>query len=231
MGVWRRGNHARYKTCFVVMGFGEKTDFQSNPQRVLDLNKTFEYIIQPTVEESRPGVHPRRQDHPLDGDRQADVRATARRRPGDRRSLDVERQRHLRARRAPCAASVHDHRHGREQLQVSVRPQPPEHAAPTSTCGKDIGFGEVHAGAGTSCKKKIVELIDKIRKWTARCSCSCRRSPTGYGTRQDVVSGSVGRRRMRRASSRSATESAANDERLHGRHAEAARSSRKASRR
>src|SRR5512132_116991 len=40
------------KTCFVVMGFGEKTDFQSNPQRVLNLNKTFEYIIQPAVEES-----------------------------------------------------------------------------------------------------------------------------------------------------------------------------------
>src|SRR5512132_3354835 len=39
-------------TCFVVMGFGEKTDFQSNPQRVLNLNKTFEYIIQPAVEES-----------------------------------------------------------------------------------------------------------------------------------------------------------------------------------
>jgi hypothetical protein len=34
------------------MGFGEKTDFQSNPQRVLNLNKTFEYIIQPAVEES-----------------------------------------------------------------------------------------------------------------------------------------------------------------------------------
>lgn len=37
------------KTCFVVMGFGEKTDFQSNPQRVLDLNRTFENIIEPSV--------------------------------------------------------------------------------------------------------------------------------------------------------------------------------------
>jgi hypothetical protein len=37
------------KTCFVVMGFGEKTDFQSNPQRVLDLNRTFEDIIEPAV--------------------------------------------------------------------------------------------------------------------------------------------------------------------------------------
>lgn len=40
------------KTCFVVMGFGKKTDFQSNPQRVLDLNMTFEHIIRPTVEEA-----------------------------------------------------------------------------------------------------------------------------------------------------------------------------------
>jgi hypothetical protein len=37
------------KTCFVVMGFGEKTDYQSNPQRVLDLNRTFEDIIEPCV--------------------------------------------------------------------------------------------------------------------------------------------------------------------------------------
>jgi tetratricopeptide (TPR) repeat protein len=40
------------KTCFVVMGFGEKTDFQSSPQRVLDLNKTYEYIIEPSVTEA-----------------------------------------------------------------------------------------------------------------------------------------------------------------------------------
>jgi hypothetical protein len=31
------------------MGFGEKTDFQSNPQRMLDLNRTFEDIIEPAV--------------------------------------------------------------------------------------------------------------------------------------------------------------------------------------
>jgi hypothetical protein len=37
------------KTCFVVMGFGEKTDYQSNPQRVLNLNRTFEDIIEPAV--------------------------------------------------------------------------------------------------------------------------------------------------------------------------------------
>jgi hypothetical protein len=40
------------RTCFVVMGFGEKTDFQSSPPRLLDLNKTFESIIQPAVRES-----------------------------------------------------------------------------------------------------------------------------------------------------------------------------------
>lgn len=37
------------RKCFVVMGFGEKTDFQSNPQRVLNLNRTYEDIIQPAV--------------------------------------------------------------------------------------------------------------------------------------------------------------------------------------
>jgi hypothetical protein len=42
-------NASGQKTCFVVMGFGEKTDFQANPQRVLNLNRTFEDIIQPAV--------------------------------------------------------------------------------------------------------------------------------------------------------------------------------------
>jgi hypothetical protein len=40
------------KTCFVIMGFGEKTDFPSNPQRVLNLDKTYEYIIEPAVKEA-----------------------------------------------------------------------------------------------------------------------------------------------------------------------------------
>jgi len=39
------------KTCFVIMGFGEKTDFQSSPQRVLDLNYTYQHIIEPSVKE------------------------------------------------------------------------------------------------------------------------------------------------------------------------------------
>lgn len=38
--------------CFVIMGFGEKTDFQSNPQRVLNLNRTYEDIIKPVVEDA-----------------------------------------------------------------------------------------------------------------------------------------------------------------------------------
>jgi hypothetical protein len=39
-------------SCFVIMGFGEKTDFQSNPQRVLNLDRTYEHIIKPAVEEA-----------------------------------------------------------------------------------------------------------------------------------------------------------------------------------
>jgi hypothetical protein len=43
------GNGGR-KTCFVVMGFGQKTDYQANPPRVLDLDRTFKNVIQPAVE-------------------------------------------------------------------------------------------------------------------------------------------------------------------------------------
>ncbi|UTH49559.1 hypothetical protein KBW81_07350 [Loktanella salsilacus] len=38
------------KICFVVMGFGKKTDFESG--RTLDLDATYEAIIQPAVEEN-----------------------------------------------------------------------------------------------------------------------------------------------------------------------------------
>ena len=37
-------------TCFIVMGFGPKTDYQASPPRVLDLDKTFDNIIQPAVQ-------------------------------------------------------------------------------------------------------------------------------------------------------------------------------------
>lgn len=40
----------RKKKCFVVMGFGEKTDFQT--QRVLDLDKTYRVIIKKAVEDA-----------------------------------------------------------------------------------------------------------------------------------------------------------------------------------
>jgi tetratricopeptide (TPR) repeat protein len=39
-------------TCFVVMGFGKKTDFESTPTRTLDLDKTYNQIIKPAVEEA-----------------------------------------------------------------------------------------------------------------------------------------------------------------------------------
>lgn len=38
------------KTCFVVMGFGEKTDFETG--RKLDLDKTYRIIIKPAVEQA-----------------------------------------------------------------------------------------------------------------------------------------------------------------------------------
>jgi len=36
------------RTCFVVMGCGKKTDYQSG--RVLDLDKSYQYIIKPAAE-------------------------------------------------------------------------------------------------------------------------------------------------------------------------------------
>jgi hypothetical protein len=38
------------KTCFVVMGFGKKTDYQTS--RVLDLDKSYQYIIKPAAEDA-----------------------------------------------------------------------------------------------------------------------------------------------------------------------------------
>jgi len=36
------------KTCFVIMGFGPKTDFETG--RVLDLDKSYKEMIKPAVE-------------------------------------------------------------------------------------------------------------------------------------------------------------------------------------
>jgi hypothetical protein len=38
-------------TCFVVMGFGKKTDFETG--RTLDLDKSYRNIIKPAVEAAR----------------------------------------------------------------------------------------------------------------------------------------------------------------------------------
>jgi tetratricopeptide (TPR) repeat protein len=42
------GNLAPMRTCFVVMGFGKKTDYPTG--RVLDLDKSYKYIIKPAAE-------------------------------------------------------------------------------------------------------------------------------------------------------------------------------------
>ena len=38
------------KICFVIMGFGKKTEFESG--RALDLDATYEEIIQPAVKDN-----------------------------------------------------------------------------------------------------------------------------------------------------------------------------------
>jgi hypothetical protein len=41
-------NPKEKKTCFVIMGFGEKTDYETG--RVLNLDKSYKNIIKPAVE-------------------------------------------------------------------------------------------------------------------------------------------------------------------------------------
>ena len=72
------------------------------------------------------GVHPRRRRDPLRAHRKADVSVAARGRHRDRRPVDVECQYALRARRAARAAAAHDHRHGREAVQVPLRSAEPD---------------------------------------------------------------------------------------------------------
>ncbi|MDT5272113.1 MAG: hypothetical protein QOH49_4299 [Acidobacteriota bacterium] len=51
-GASKKRGAAAKGTCFVVMGFGKKTDFESTPTRTLDLDKTYSSIIKPAVEEA-----------------------------------------------------------------------------------------------------------------------------------------------------------------------------------
>jgi hypothetical protein len=49
MATQSNTNKARKKRCFVVMGFGQKTDFATG--RTLDLNYSYRALIKPVVEE------------------------------------------------------------------------------------------------------------------------------------------------------------------------------------
>lgn len=71
------------KKCFVVMGFGEKTDYLTS--RVLDMDKTFKYIIKPAVLDAVLECISADEIPPFRHYRHADVRATdADRLPGGR---------------------------------------------------------------------------------------------------------------------------------------------------
>ena len=46
----REGGMGEKQVCFVVMGFGKKTDYPTG--RVIDLDKSYHYIIKPAAEEA-----------------------------------------------------------------------------------------------------------------------------------------------------------------------------------
>ena len=114
-------------SCFVIMGFGEKTDFQSNPQRVLNLDRTYENIIKPAVEEAGhiciradEIIHSTVIDKPMyDNLLSADLVIA------DLSTANVNAV--VRARRSSRAAATTDHRAGGEQFQLSVRSQSSQH--------------------------------------------------------------------------------------------------------
>lgn len=147
------------KTCFVVMGFGEKTDFQSNPQRVLNLNRTYENIIKPTVEAA--GLHCIRADEI--------VHSTVIDKPmyeqllgadlviADLSTSNANALYELGVRHAlrPHATIVMAEKNFNFPFDLShVSMLKYEHLGP------DIGFAEVMRVQG-ELKKKIVELVDK----------------------------------------------------------------------
>jgi hypothetical protein len=158
------------KTCFVVMGFGEKTDFQSSPQRVLNLNRTYEYIIKPTVEEAGLQciradeiIHSTVIDKPMyEQLLNADL-VIADLSTSNANALYELGVRHALRPHTTIVMSEKNFSFPFDLSHLSIMKY--EHL------GQEIGFGEV--------LRVRQQLNEKIRrctrkaKWTARCSCSC----------------------------------------------------------
>ena len=95
------------QTCFVVMGFGEKVDFQSG--RKLNLDAAYRSMIKPAVEEA--GLECYRADEIVHSG-VIDVPMYQQILTADvviADLLDFQQQRLLRTRRAACAPALHDH--------------------------------------------------------------------------------------------------------------------------
>ena len=104
--------------CFVIMGFGQKTDLATG--RVLDLDKSYRNIIKPAV--TAAGYDCVRADE-IQHSGVIDVpnvRDAFRGRPGRRGPIDRKSERHLRAGSAPRIEAAGDDHHGGEQVHDPV---------------------------------------------------------------------------------------------------------------
>ena len=104
--------------CFVIMGFGQKTDLATG--RVLDLDKSYRNIIKPAV--TAAGYDCVRADE-IQHSGVIDVpmyELLFASRPGRRGPVDGKLERHLRTGRAPRAEAARDGDYGGKQVHDPV---------------------------------------------------------------------------------------------------------------
>ena len=115
-GMRSSRRHGGPPVCFVVMGYGQKTDFATG--RLLDLDKSYQIIKAAAAQE---GFECRRADEIAPGARPCALRPAAERRPRRRRSLNIEPECSLRAWRSPCPVATRHHCDGRGTMARAVR--------------------------------------------------------------------------------------------------------------
>jgi hypothetical protein len=105
------------RTCFVVMGFGTKTDYPNG--RTLDLDKSYHNLIKPAVEAT--GLKCIRADE-ITHSGSIDEKMYQQLMEADLVVADLQQQRLLRTRRTARAQALHDHHHLGQQAPVPFSP-------------------------------------------------------------------------------------------------------------
>ena len=168
-------------SCFVIMGFGEKTDFQSNPQRVLNLNRTYEEHHQAGRAERTAISAFARTRSSIPPSSTSRCTTICFRRDlviADLSTANVNAVYELGVRHALAATS--DNRARGEQFQLSVRPQSSQHSRNTNTSARRSEFKRGDARQGRT-EGKDHDADGQSGASTARSFCSSPRfSPPAF---------------------------------------------------